>query len=138
MISNTYVIGLDSFVEKTYGEAMRLSPKQREAIKMVRDGRVQYGAAYPNMARRGHIDRYVFLVDGHEVTGAQGRTFECLEEREVITVRHDLIELHRVPESTKVYHVINGDKTVVHPAHDEPVDPGWRTAVEPAKAKVNA
>lgn len=112
MISNTYVIGLDSLVEKIYGEAMSLSPRQREAIKMVRDGRVQYGAEYPCMTRKGFPGRFCFIVDGHAAFGALNRTFDILAER--------------------------GDIVTEVTAEIERADPGFRVPVELAKVKVNA
>lgn len=114
----------------------KLSPRQREVLDLVRDGRVQYGHEHQNMARRGHGTFPVFLIDGHAAYGQQGRTFASLEEHGLISIRHDLVPHHRVPEKTRTRRTLSGaDETLTIPAHDEPIDKGWRTAVEPASSE---
>lgn len=111
----------------------RLSPRQREALDLVQAGRVQYGHEHQNMARRGNSTFPVFLIDGHAAYGQQGRTFASLEEHGLIVVRHDLVPHERVPAETRTRRTLSGaDETVTIPAHDAPVDKGWRTTVEPA------
>lgn len=110
-----------------------LSPRQHEALDLVRQGRVQYGHEHQNMARRGRGTYPVFLIDGHAAYGQQGRTFASLEEHGLIVIRHDLVARERVPETTRTRRTLSGaDKAITIPAHDAPVDKGWRTAVEPA------
>ncbi|WP_102145612.1 hypothetical protein [Mycobacterium hubeiense] len=109
----------------------KLSARQREALALVGEGRVEYGAEHQNMARRGRVTWPVFLIDGHAAYGQQGRTFASREERGLIVVRHDLVEHKRVPAQVKTYSTISGaTHTRVLPAHDAPVDPGWRARVE--------
>lgn len=111
----------------------KLSPQQEAALALVRAGRVQYGHEFPDMARRGRDTFPVFLIDGAAAYGQQSRTFASLEERGLIVVRHNLIPLRRVPERTRAYRTVAGfERTVTVPAHDAPVDPGWRTTVEVA------
>ncbi|PJE03577.1 MAG: hypothetical protein CK429_32750 [Mycobacterium sp.] len=112
----------------------KLSARQQEAIDLVRQGRVQYGHEFPNMARRGHATFPVFLIDGHAAYNQQGRTFGSLEERGLIIVRHDLVAQHHVPETTRTSRTLTGDRTITIPAHDAPIDAGWRTAVEIAES----
>lgn len=110
-----------------------LSPRQREALDLVRQGRVEYGHEHQNMARRGHGTFPVFLVDGHAAYGQQGRTFGSLEEHGHIIIRHDLLPHERVPETTRTRRTLSGtDETIAIPAHDAPVDKGWRAPVEPS------
>lgn len=108
----------------------KLSARQQEALDLVREGRVQYGHEYQNMARRGHAGYPVFLIDGHAAYSQQGRTFASLEERGLIVVRHDLIPLHHVPETIQTSHTLTGVRTITIPAHEAPIDAGWRTTVE--------
>ncbi|MEX7470521.1 hypothetical protein AB4Z39_12515 [Mycobacterium adipatum] len=111
----------------------RLSPRQREALELVHAGRVQYGHEHPNMARRGHSTFPVFLVDGHAAHGQQGRTFGSLEEHGLIVIRHDLVPHGPVPAETRTSRTLSGtDRTITIPAHDAPIDKGWRANVEPA------
>lgn len=117
---------------------MRLSPRQREALELVRAGRVQYGQQYPAMARRGRHTWPVFLVDGHAAYGQQGRTFASLEEHRRIVIRHDLVPQQHVPETTRVTRTLTGEATITIPAHDAPADPGWRTTVDVAHPDLTA
>lgn len=111
----------------------RLSPRQREALELVHAGRVQYGHEHQNMARRGNSTFPVFLIDGHAAHGQQGRTFSSLEEHGHIVIRHDLVPHERVPAETKTRRTLSGtDRTITIPAHDAPIDKGWRATVEPA------
>lgn len=112
-----------------------LSPRQREAVELVKEGRVQYGHEHQNLARKGRGTFPVFLINGYAAYGQQGRTFASLEERGVIVIRHDLVPRHRVPEKTRTRRTLSGaERTITIPAHDAPVDPGWRTPVEMAEA----
>lgn len=108
----------------------RISSTQRVALELVREGRVQYGYEYQNMARKGHGTFPVFLIDGYAAYGQQGRTFAALEERGLIVIRHDLVPREHVPECTRESHTIAGSRMITIPAHEAPVDKGWRTAVE--------
>ncbi|MGJ6127418.1 hypothetical protein QN239_33095 [Mycolicibacterium sp. Y3] len=108
----------------------KLSARQQEALDLVRQGRVQYGHEFPKMARRGHATFPVFLIDGYAAYNQQGRTFGSLEERGMIVVRYDLVPHHHVPETTRISRTLTGESTVTIPAHDAPVDAGWRTVVE--------
>lgn len=112
-----------------------LSARQREALDLVRQGRVEYGHEHQNMARRGRGTYPVFLIDGHAAYGQQGRTFGSLEAHGLIIIRHDLVERERVPETTRTRRTLSGtEETITIPAHDAPVDKGWRTTVELAAA----
>lgn len=108
----------------------KLSARQQEALELVKEGRVQYGHEFPNMARRGHATYPVFLIDGHAAYNQQGRTFASLEERGLLVIRHDLVSREPKPATTRTSRTLTGESTITIPAHDAPVDPGWRTAVE--------
>lgn len=114
---------------------VRLSKAQQAALQLVADGRVEYGSEFPEMsrrsARRGNPSGHAWLIDGYGSYGQQGRSFSWLEEKGLIVVRRDLVPTHEVPERTRGYRSVAGLVRVsVIPAHDEPVDPGWRAAVE--------
>lgn len=109
------------------------TPRQREALALVAQGHVEYGAEYPNMARRaarrnGLVMR-AFVIDGRR-QGPGRSTWQAIEERGWITVRHGLVSTHIVPERTQTYRGLTGTATRTIPAHPEPIDPGWRTPVE--------
>lgn len=111
-----------------------LSPRQREAMMLVGEGRVQYGHEHQNMARKGRGTWPVFLVDSYRPHGQFERTFASLEERGLIVVRHDLVPRERVPERIRTRRTISGEeRAITIPAHDAPIDKGWRTAVELAE-----
>lgn len=109
------------------------TPRQREALALVTQGHVEYGAEHPNMARRaarhnGLVMR-AFILDGCR-QGPGRSTWQAIEERGWITVRHDLVPTHIVPERTQTYRSLTGTATRTIPAHPEPIDPGWRAPVE--------
>ncbi|GAT10323.1 hypothetical protein H7I77_05205 [Mycolicibacterium novocastrense] len=108
----------------------KLTVRQQEALELVEQGRVQYGHEFPNMARRGHATYPVFLIDGHAAYNQQGHTFASLEERGLLVIRHDLVPREPKPATTRTSRTLTGESTITIPAHDAPVDPGWRTAVE--------
>ncbi|SKM83428.1 Uncharacterised protein [Mycobacteroides abscessus subsp. massiliense] len=112
------------------------SQKQLEALSIVSEGRAQYGSEYPERARRAAargrqtVDQ-TWLVDGADVYGAEHTTWNSLEGRGWIRVRHDLLPMKHVTEQAREYTTITGFKELkVLPAHEEPEDPGWRAAVE--------
>lgn len=112
-----------------------MSKAQALALELVRAGRVEYGARYPEMARRaaarGRSTMNDWIVDGYPCDGRQGITFTTLEVRGDIVVRRDLVPMHTVPETVKTYRSIaGGSSTQTVPAHEAPVDPGWRAPVE--------
>lgn len=112
------------------------SQKQLEALTMVSEGRAQYGSEFPKMARRAaargeRINDQTWLVDGADIYGAEHATWNSLEDRGWIRVRHDLLPMKHVAERTREYTTITGFKELkVLAAHEEPEDPGWRAAVE--------
>ena len=111
--------------------SVRLSRAQRRAVELVKAGRVEWGAEDQAMARRGHCWVPVWLIDGYSAYGSEHRTYQALETRGVIRVRHDLVPCHRVPEQVKTYRSLLGpEQRRTIPAHDEPVDSGWRARVE--------
>lgn len=115
-----------------------LSSRQREAMMFVGEGRVQYGHEHQNMARKGRGTWPVFLVDGYRPHGQFERTFASLEERGLIVIRHDLVPRDRVPERVRTRRTISGEEQAITiPAHDAPIDKGWRTAVELAEPSPN-
>lgn len=83
----------------------RISVTKLAALKLVEAGRVEYGAEYPNLARRSGSNALdvSFLVDGSGVYGGQHSTFAALDSTGLIAVRYDLADTD---------------------------DPGWRTSVE--------
>lgn len=86
-----------------------VSDTKQAALQLVNAGGIQYGAEYPNLARRHGLALDVsFLVDGAGVYAGQHATFEALERGGLIAIRHDLIAM------------VDG----------QPADPGWRAAVE--------
>lgn len=105
----------------------KLSARQQEALELVKQGRVQYGHEFPNMARRGHA-----------AYNQQGRTFAALEERGLLVIRHDLVPHEPKPATTRTSRTLTGESTITIPAHDAPVDPGWRTAVELATSSTDS
>ncbi len=115
----------------------RIQPtsRQREALELVAAGRVQYGIEFPKMARRaaardgGTFDVPKYLID-ELGAGPRAASLSACEDRQWITVRHDLIPTHTVAEKTVTTRTLTGAKERVLPAHAEPVDPGWRTTVE--------
>lgn len=117
-----------------------VSPQKLSALEAVRDGRVMYGAIYQRMARRaksGDVDRALrgFLVDGHELYGAEHRTFGALIRAELIRERLEDIETVTVAAVTRESRTISGNiETYDLPERQVPVDPGWRVRVELAQA----
>lgn len=115
---------------------MNLSSQKLSALEAVRDGRVMYGAIYQRMARRakpGDVDRALrgFLVDGHELYGAEHRTFAALIRAELIRERLEDIETVTVAAVTRESRTISGNiETYDLPERQVPVDPGWRVRVE--------
>lgn len=83
----------------------RISKTKIDALKLVEAGRIEYGAEYPNLARRSGSNALdaSFLVDGSGVYGGQHSTFAALDSTGMIEVRYDLADTD---------------------------DPGWRTRVE--------
>lgn len=112
------------------------SPAQLKALSLANQGRVQYGNAYPNMARRaaahGRPDGIrTWLIDDAPVYGNEHATWQAIEKRGWIRVRHDLLPLKRVDEQVKQYTNISGTITTrTLPTHHVPEDPGWRAKVE--------
>ncbi|RAV08131.1 MULTISPECIES: hypothetical protein [Mycobacterium avium complex (MAC)] len=105
--------------------------RQIEALSAVAAGRVQWGNAYPDMARRGHTGPLVFLIDGHSVYGGQHATYSRLAELGWIVERTDLLPLKTVPARTRISHTITGSEKVIElPEHSAPADDGWRAKVE--------
>lgn len=118
---------------------MRLTPRQRDALRAIADGRVEYGLAHPEMARRaaarGGRHWPVFLLDGVEPDGAAKQTLPSLEERGLIRVRHEDVPQKRVPARVARRHSLIGPgEEYTIPEHDEPADPGWRALVELTEA----
>jgi len=109
--------------------------RQREALQLVAAGKVQYGIEFPNMTRRAAargrdaFDVPKYLIDDLGA-GSRSASLAACEERHWITVRHDLIPTHTVPEKTVTTRTLTGTQKRVLPEHPEPVDPGWRTTVE--------
>ena len=109
----------------------KLSKTQSEALEKVREGRVQFGHVYPEMARKGRSVFPEWLIDGFAAYGQENRTYNSLEEKGLIRVRHDLVERQPVPASSRVSKSVAGFQVVVSTeAHEAPVDPGWRADVE--------
>lgn len=109
----------------------RPTARQLEALRAVEAGRVQWGNAYPAMARRGHVAPLVFLIDGHSVYGGQHGTYSRLAELGWIVERTDLLPLKTVPARTRISRTITGSQTVTElPEHCAPADDGWRATVE--------
>lgn len=107
------------------------TPRQIEALSAVDAGRIQWGNASPDMARRGHTSPLVFLIDGHSVYGGQHATYSRLAELGWIVERTDLLPLKTVPARTRVSHTITGGEKVIElPEHSAPADDGWRATVE--------
>lgn len=107
------------------------TPRQIEALSAVDAGRVQWGHAYPDMARRGHTGPLVFLIDGHSVYGGQHATYSRLAELGWIVERTDRLPLKTVPARTRLSHTITGSEKVIElPEHSAPADAGWRATVE--------
>lgn len=107
--------------------------RQREALELVTQGHVEYGAEHPTMARRaarrnGMVMR-AFIIDGRR-QGPASSTWPAIEERGWITIRHDLVPTRTTVECTRSYRSLLGTITRTIPAHPEPVDPGWRAPVE--------
>ena len=97
------------------------TPRQIEALSAVDAGRVQWGNASPDMARRGHTSPLVFLIDGHSVYGGQHATYSRLAELGWIVERTDLLPLKTVPARTRVSHTITGGEKVIElPEHSAP------------------
>lgn len=124
----------------------RPSNAQLKALAIAAAGRAQYGSEYPardrHAAARGrHTALKTFLVDDHDIYGSEHATWQSLEERGWITVRHDLLPTTTVPAKTVERTSITGEKTTYTiPEHPEPTDPGWRAVVEitPAGAELLA
>ena len=114
----------------------KLSKAQQEALQLVREGRVEFGSEWPQRDRRQASKGrkplvQCWVIDGFPVYGQKYRPFQWLEEHGLIVVRHDLVPTHMVPEWTYDFVSVAGVKKVeVIPAHEEPVDPGWRAPVE--------
>jgi hypothetical protein len=111
------------------------TPRRREALALVSHGHVEYGAEHhPNMAgraaRRNGLVMRAFITDGCR-QGPRSSTWQAIEERGWITVRHALVPTHIVPERTQAYRSLTGTAARTSPAHlVEPIDPGWRAPVE--------
>lgn len=122
----------------------RPSKAQLKALAIAAAGRAQYGSEFPNTDRRAaargrHTAIKTFLIDGHDIYGAEHATWQALEEHGWITVRHDLLPTTTVPEKTVERTSLSGETTTMTiPAHPEPTDPGRHTAVEvtPAGAEL--
>ncbi len=113
------------------------TPHQREALALVAQGHVEYGAEHPNMARRAARRNGVVMrafISGGRRQGPGSSTWQAIEERGWITVRHDLIPTHTVPARTQTYRSLAGTATRTVPAHSEPIDPAWRAPVELTEA----
>ncbi|GAB4974489.1 MULTISPECIES: hypothetical protein [Mycobacterium] len=105
--------------------------RQIEALTAVAAGRIEWGNAYPEIARRGHVAPLVFLIDGHSVYGGQHATYSRLSELGWIVERTDLLPLKTVPAQTRVSRTITGAETLIElPEHSAPADDGWRANVE--------
>lgn len=109
------------------------SPAQALLLQAVSEGRVEYGVAYPDMARRrpGIARNTVFLIDGHPPYARQHQTWAAINDRGWVDVRYDLVETHRVPARAGRQNTLAGPgRAYAIPACARPVDPGWRTPVE--------
>lgn len=109
----------------------KLTRQQLEALTAVAGGRIQWGNAYPQMARRrGTPGVLTFLIDGHSVYGGQHATFSRLSDLGWIVERVDLLPTTTVPAQTKTYGTVTGSVTRELPGHQAHVDPGWQATVE--------
>ncbi len=123
----------------------RPSPAQLKALAIAAAGRAAYGSEFPDRDRRAaargrHTAMSTFLVDGHGIYGAgEHSTWQTLEERGWITVRHDLLPTTRVPARTVECTSLSGEKTTTTlAAHQAPTDPGWRATIEITAAGATA
>lgn len=109
----------------------KATPRQAEALAAVAAGRIEWGNAYPELARRGHAAPLLFLIDGHSVYGGQHTTYSRLSELGWIVERTDLLPVKTVPSRTRISRSIIGTETVIElPEHTTPADDGWRAKVE--------
>lgn len=116
----------------TTAKPSRLSPQKLQALREVDEGRVQFGAEYPRMARRRPGGSSpVLLLDGAGLHGAAHATYRALLEAGLIRERVEDVATVTAAAEIRTHHSITGDGgTYELPERQVPADPGWRVAVE--------